>query len=194
MDKYKNINMVKRIKSRRKQKILFLLEAGIRLGATHSVGKQLQIASQLAKEWREIDRAYLWRCVREFHRDRLVDYREHDDGDITIVINEKGKRQNLRYNIDNLEIAEPKRWDGKWRVVCFDIPEKLRRIRDAFRFKLQELGFHELQKSVWICPFPCFDELNFIIEFFEARRFIRLALLDHLTNEEELLLHFNLQK
>lgn len=42
------------------------------------------------------------------------------------------------------------RWDGKWRVVVFDIPEHNRRIRDVLRQTLKVLEFKPLQKSIWI--------------------------------------------
>ena len=45
-------------------------------------------------------------------------------------------------NVDN--------WDGKWRIVIFDIPEQKRLIRDLFRRNLKKWGFKHLQKSVWI--------------------------------------------
>lgn len=42
------------------------------------------------------------------------------------------------------------KWDGKWRVVIFDIPETNKRIRQALRETLKVLEFWPLQKSVWI--------------------------------------------
>lgn len=47
---------------------------------------------------------------------------------------------------------EPKRWDGRWRLVVFDIPEKYRSIRDVVRCELLDAGFKNIQKSVWIGP------------------------------------------
>lgn len=41
-------------------------------------------------------------------------------------------------------------WDGKWRIVIFDIPENKRRVRDLFRRRLKEWGFKNWQQSVWI--------------------------------------------
>lgn len=41
-------------------------------------------------------------------------------------------------------------WDGKWRIVIFDIPEERRIIRNLFRRNLKKWGFKQLQKSVWI--------------------------------------------
>ena len=51
----------------------------------------------------------------------------------------------------------------------FDIPEKLKRAREVLRDKLKDIGFIELQKSVFAHPFECEDEINFIVEVFQIR-------------------------
>lgn len=51
-----------------------------------------------------------------------------------------------------LALARQKRWDGKWRLVIFDIPERIRDRRNFLRCELEMLGFHQLQKSVWVTP------------------------------------------
>lgn len=48
---------------------------------------------------------------------------------------------------------QQKPWDGFWRVVIFDIPEKYHYVRDLLRNKLASLGFGKLQRSVYITPF-----------------------------------------
>lgn len=52
-----------------------------------------------------------------------------------------------------LEYAKQRRWDGKWRLVIFDIPERVRGRRDFLRRELTGLGFFPLQKSVWVTPY-----------------------------------------
>lgn len=52
------------------------------------------------------------------------------------------------------------KWDGKWRVVVFDIPEKNRRVRQALRMGLRMLEFKPLQKSVWVSKVDCMKELR----------------------------------
>ena len=54
---------------------------------------------------------------------------------------------------------KPDKWDGKWRVVIFDISERERRLRDAFRLKLRELECVQLQGSVWVTPYEIKDQL-----------------------------------
>lgn len=60
-----------------------------------------------------------------------------------------------------------KKWDGKWRVVVFDIKEMNRYLRDRLRDKLKELGFGMLQESVWITPHDIGKDMR---EFLEERK------------------------
>ena len=179
-------------RSPRKQKILLLLEAGITLSMTRSVGRQSFIIRSMAREWKKINRQYLYRVLNEFKYNRLVEYREHSDGSIKIVLTELGRRRVIQANIDTLAIPKPTHWDGRWQLVFFDVPEKKRRGRDALRLKLRELGFYEWQKSVFVHPYPCRDQIDFIVEFFELRSFVRYGELSNPTNEAELKLHFQL--
>lgn len=57
-----------------------------------------------------------------------------------------------------LSLARPsplKRWDDKWRVLIFDIPEKKRSLREGIRRQLRASGFKRIQDSVWLYPYPC---------------------------------------
>ena len=55
-------------------------------------------------------------------------------------------------------ILMPVRWDGKWRLVMFDVPESRKKVRDTLRMLLRNAGFVHFQDSAWIQPYPC-DEL-----------------------------------
>jgi len=51
------------------------------------------------------------------------------------------------------EIVESKHsWDGTWTLVSFDIPERIRKLRDELRVRLREIGFGLLAGGVWIAP------------------------------------------
>ncbi|MBI3103683.1 CRISPR-associated endonuclease Cas2 [Candidatus Daviesbacteria bacterium] len=60
--------------------------------------------------------------------------------------------------------SDEKEWDGKWRIVIFDIPEQKRVIRNLFRRNLKKWGFKHLQKSVWISKRNVFDKLEVYIK------------------------------
>jgi DNA-binding transcriptional regulator PaaX len=178
-----------------KQKALLLLAAGATLGLKkQTLGGQLRLLEKISKEWEKIDRQHLYRLIREFKYERLVEYKENKDGTIRIVLSEAGQQKARQFDFDKLEIKKPAAWDKIWRLVIFDIPERCRTARRALREKLAELGFQELQKSVWIFPYPCEAEIEFIIEVFEIRRFVRLVEATKITNEADLLLKFNFKK
>jgi len=65
----------------------------------------------------------------------------------------------------------------------FDVPEKQKRLREAIRDRFQSMGLLEFQKSVFVSPFPCMDEVEFILEFFNARRYVRFVLAEEIDNE-----------
>lgn len=79
---------------------------------------------------------------------------------------EKNEREGLRLTSAGANVkqrlyqARCEEWDGRWRVVIFDIPERERKIRDDFRFELKKLGLGPWQKSVWVTPFDISAELG----------------------------------
>lgn len=52
------------------------------------------------------------------------------------------------------------KWDGKWRLVIWDVPEKRRLTRDLLRYKLKQLGFVQWQRSVWASKVNCTKPLR----------------------------------
>ncbi len=181
-----------RVKSETKQKILLLLTAGVALSLSRSPKNYFKILKSVSGEWKKINRDKLIRAVREFHNNRIIDYKEKEDGTVEIVLTKEGKEKALKYKIDEIKIKKPDTWDGKWRMVIFDIPEKKRKARKALRDKIRELGFRELQKSVFIFPYECEDEINFVVEVFDLRPYVRLLNVESFTNEEQFKLKFKL--
>jgi len=175
-----------------KQKILTLLASGLVVGLGTSPNIQWQIIKNLPKVFKDIDRKILRRILREFKQNRLVDFRDEKDGSVSIVISELGEKLALRYQPEQMSINIPARWDKKWRIVIFDIPEKFKAAREALRKKLKELGFTELQKSVWAFPYPCENEIKFLAEFFEISQYVRVLAVENISMDADLKLHFDL--
>ena len=175
-----------------KKKLLVLLQAGLVLGLTRHHGRRRYALRSIPKEFRKVEKRYLYRCLHEFHHDRLVEYKERADGTIEMILTEQGRTRALKFNIDIITLPTPPRWDGVWRMVLSDIPETKRRGRDALRHKLKELGFVEWQKSVFVYPHPCRDQIDFVVEFFDLRRYVRYVEFTKPTNEAELKLKFDL--
>ncbi len=135
-------------------------------------------AKKLRKEWL-LSRLY-------YLRDKeLVEFVEDGDN-VRIVLTENGRQRNLVYKFDELSINVPPSWDRKWRLVIFDIPETRRRARDALTSKLKELGFMQFNKSAWIFPYECSDEIDFVAEVFEVGRYVHYLVIETMTNTDKL--------
>lgn len=130
------------------------------------------------------------RDIKRLQIRELIDYQELGDGKIKIVITKAGKNLALLNDLDNISLKPQKKWDRKWRLILFDIPHLERQARDAFREKLKDLNFYPLQKSVFITPFPCEEEIDFIASIFDIRRYILILYISHFEGEEKLKYHF----
>jgi DNA-binding transcriptional regulator PaaX len=174
------------------QKILLLLAGGVALGLSHSPKQSFRVLNAISKEWKRIDQASLRRSIKSLYESKFIEEKENPDGTTTIVLSEAGKRRTLTYDLDKMKIATPKSWDGKWRIVMFDVPEYFRPARDAVRGHLQDLGFYEFQKSVFVYPYNCKNEIEYLIELYDVRKFVRFIIAESLDNELHIKHHFGL--
>lgn len=121
------------------------------------------------REWR---RRHVQQALKRLRERRLVKYEERGKKTY-VVITEQGKERLRQFEFDQLSLPErPRKWDGKWRMAAFDIPERKRRERKIFRDKLDTLGFLALQRSVYLYPHPCEDEVDFLTRFLSIDRFV----------------------
>lgn len=79
-----------------------------------------------------------------------------------VVLTDKGHAMIETIYASEYRIPEPAFWDGKWRVVMFDIREKRRKARSQLRSLLFGAGFLRLQDSVWIYPYPCDEFIRLV--------------------------------
>lgn len=124
-------------------------------------------------------------------RKRLVSLAEKD-GQQILTLSEAGRKRVLQFNLDQIEIARPRKWDWNWRIVIFDIPEKRKGGREALRSKLKQLGFHQLQKSCFIHPFDCKSEIDFISEIYEVSPYVNFIVAREVEGAKQLQKLFNL--
>lgn len=165
------------------KKVLLVFFGGLALGLSPSPRQFFKTAKAIAHDWQVIKTDELNLAIRSLYKSKFIEERQEKDGKITLIISEAGKKKVLSYQLEEMTIKKPKAWDKKWRLVIFDIPETKKKIRDALRLKLKELGFYELQKSVFVHPFECRDEIDFVVEFFGLRPFVRFAVVEYIDNE-----------
>lgn len=115
------------------------------------------------------------------------------DGKVRVKITRDGLARALTYELETMHIKKPRRWDGKWRVVVFDIPNKYRRVRDIFRMRLRQLGLYKFQESVYVSPYPCSLEVEFLREIYGVAVTVKYLLVEKIEDDSFLRSHFNLQ-
>jgi len=104
----------------------------------------------------------------------------------TVTLTKFGRQIALRAQLQKFRLHSQPTWDGKWRMVMFDIPKKYSSTRDALRRKLLEIGMHRLQESIFIYPYPCEDEVEMWVELYGMGECVAQALAQfdpYLTNE-----------
>ena len=116
-----------------------------------------------------------------------------DLADNFFVLTDKGikERKKILDRI-NLEKTKSDKWDGKWRVLVFDIPEKHKDYREFLRAELVEYGFKPLQKSVWISPYRSAEELRNSIEDRGMERWVKLVVAETVFDDSWLKGEFKL--
>lgn len=173
------------------QKILLLLFAGVTLTFTRKPDTALRILKTVPMAWRDINRNALRKSVQRLHHSGFICAQEESGGVSLFALTEEGKKRSASYQLSAINITKPPQWDGLWRVVMFDIPERYKKGRDALAKKLKELGFMPIQKSVFALPYECKNEISFIVETSNLSPYVKFLVVKELDGASELQQHFN---
>ena len=104
----------------------------------------------------------------------------------------KGEDLLRRWQFAGSVFVKSKKWDKKWRVIIFDIPEKKRRVRDQIRNLFNQAKLYRLQDSVWVYPYDCEDILTLLKSDLGVGKNVLYLIVDELENDKYLRHHFNL--
>lgn len=119
------------------------------------------------------DRWELKRSLSRLEKGGLVKKRTTNGEDyytLTLLGNERAKK----YRLHSMKITPQKKWDGLWRLVMFDVPEEKKMARRGINLVLKKFGCAQYQKSVFITPYPCSKEIDFVGECFDSRKYLRV--------------------
>jgi predicted transcriptional regulator/CRISPR/Cas system-associated endoribonuclease Cas2 len=118
--------------------------------------KMTRLLKELDRPAKNRQRLYqrISQALSRLEHDKLITI-TGEGGARRVKLTEKGKE--LLHELEFREYAIPEQafWDGKWRVLVFDMSEKRRRTRDQLRRLLQGQRFVRMQDSVWVYPYPC---------------------------------------
>ncbi len=176
--------MPKRLGSTQK-KILIILLGATSMAFTYSPFRQYKIMGEIVRELKKVKKENLKRSLNSLCDAGLVIKKVDKNGEIIFSLTKKGLNSIQKECIDEIVIKKSKKWDGKWRVVVFDIPENLRSARDSIRNYLNKIGFIKLQNSVFVYPLDCFDILSKIVEVYNVQDFIHFIVADSIDKEDK---------
>lgn len=172
------------------KEILYLLAGGAVLAGFFVAPGLAGLAAEY-KKLKIYERRRLKETIKRLKKQKLVEIVEKD-GEKVVRITKEGKVRALRYKLEEMKIKKPKKWDGKWRVIVFDIFEKRRGSRDIFRRYLKQLGLKRIQQSVYVYPYPCFDEIEFLRQIFYVGRGVRYVVANTIEEDGDLRIYFKL--
>jgi len=113
------------------------------------------------------------------------------DGKRYARLTTEGKRV-LDLEVAKIAIHKKRRWDRRWRIVIFDIPERRRSVRTRVRKFMGSCGFVRLQDSVWIYPHDCEDLIALMKAEFHIGSDVLYLIVEQLEHDKHLLEHFHL--
>lgn len=115
------------------------------------------------------------------------------DGDKKFVrLTAKGEKFAALMGAGGLAPKKPKRWDGKWRMLIFDVPEKRKQVRRRIRTILHSIGFRRLQDSVWIYPYDCEDLVTILKADLKIGKDVLYVIADAIEHDKAMRSHFGL--
>lgn len=103
-----------------------------------------------------------------------------------------GKKILRRWEFSNFKFNKSGKWDGKWRVIIFDIPDEKRRARDHIRYLFRSAGFYLLQESVWVYPYDCEDIITLLKTDFGVGKNLLYLIAEEIENDKHLREYFKL--
>ena len=175
-----------------KRKILLALMGGAALGFSRNPRQYYRNLRIIRSEWRKINQQTFTRSIRRLSVEKLLEEKKLPDGSFKLILTAKGKREAKILSLigNSINFKKPKRWDGKWRLVLFDIPEKNRLFRDILREHLRNLKFLKLQHSVFVSPYPFEKPIQELVSLYSASPYVRIVTATNIDNEPALRKHF----
>lgn len=124
---------------------------------------------------RKISYGAFYQAIKELREKGYMELTKNDEGRILMKLTERGKQE-----VQIRKMLKENKWDKKWRVVVFDIPEKHKKLRHALRWKLREWEFIPWQKSVWVSKKNIVEPLRDFIKELGISPWIKVFLAEDL--------------
>jgi len=138
------------------------------------------------------DKRELRRAAAYLKSKKYATIREKGEDGYVLQLTEDGAEVIMSKALKDLRIRVRSPWDGIWRIVMFDIPNRHKWARDTLRQRLKLMGFYQMQESVFVSPYPCHEEIKFLISLLNVNDYIRLVETSAISHDEDLREFFSL--
>lgn len=115
------------------------------------------------RAWKKFNLPFLRRNLKRLQKQKVVEIVEQN-GQKVVKLTEKGRSQYLKFKLEQLSL-KGQHWDGKWRLVIYDISKLKRSLQENFRRILKRINFLQIQKSVYLTPFKCREEIEYLRQY-----------------------------
>jgi len=148
----------------------------------------MQILKYILPE-NEMERHYRYRANHSLKKLITNGYVQEKiiNGRKNFLLTTRGK---LRY--ESLKKKKIGKWDGKWRMISFDVYEKNRKKRDLLRRELQAYGFQMIHQSMWVYPYPCDEYVGLLKSDLSFGKNVQYMLVEYVDMHTELKRMFDL--
>ncbi len=136
------------------------------------------------------------------YRTKNVLYRLKQKGEIEFVdrdgkkyarLTERGERSlELMRQKASFVNDRKKKWDHRYRLVMFDIPERRKSTRERIRLEMRGLGFLRIQDSAWLYPYDCEEFIALLKADLHIGKDVLYAVIEEIENDAWIKKHFGL--
>lgn len=174
------------------KKILLTIISGITLGMQRNSLQYFKTLKAIRYEWKKINKQSFENSIQGLVNQKLLRQKYTKNKGFVLELTPAGKIQAKKLTIlgNTIKFKHPKRWDKKWRLVIFDIPEKNRVFRNILRSHLKNLDFKKLQHSVFVSPHPFEKSVQELVDLYLAKKYVRIITAYKIDNNKELKKYF----
>ncbi|MEK7147912.1 MAG: CRISPR-associated endonuclease Cas2, partial [Patescibacteria group bacterium] len=101
-------------------------------------------------------------------------------------LTKEGEKYLRQLELRSFKLDKPRKWDKKWRMIIFDIPEKKRKVRTQIRTIFASVGLLRLQDSVWVYPYDCEDIVGLLKTDLGVGKDVLYIIVDEIENDRHL--------
>ena len=133
------------------------------------------------KAWKKFNVPLLRRNLKRLQEQKLVEVVE-EKGQEVVKLTQKGYTKYLKFRMEDWS-NKSHNWDGKWRVVIYDINKMKKARQESFRRMLKQMNFWPLQESVYLTPYKCQEAIGYLREYFNIGEEVMVLEVSKLENE-----------